>query len=694
MGWPGEVPAEHRASIEARLIASYGCHPVFLPGRLVRRYYTGFSNRTIWPLFHSFPSYAEYSTREWEAYESANRLFRDRVVKIAGARDLIWIHDYHLMLLPRLIRDRVANARIGFFLHVPFPPYDVLRRLPWHRDVVAGLLAADLIGFHTYDDAQSFLRAVRRLFGLDSELGRISVDRRAVQVDVFPMGVDFDYFARAPTRPEVRDEIARIRRRIGPAKLVFSISRLDYTKGIAQQLHAIGAFLESHPEWRRKIAFLFVVVPSREHVARYAMLKRQIDELVGRINSRFGTLEWTPIRYIYRALSSDELVALYAAADIALITPLRDGMNLIAKEYLAVRTDGRGVLILSEMAGAAKELREALIVNPNSEPEVAEALARALRMAEEEQAQRNRAMRLHLEAHDIRDWGRRFLRRFEEVLQASEAIGARLLQPADERALLGAYRRAARRLLLLDYDGTLVPFTDEPGRASPSPTVMETIEALARVPGTEVVLVSGRRKDDLERWFGWLPVTLVGEHGAWVRPRGARGWEEIVPRDDSWKAQIREVVQSFVERVPGSFIEEKDHSLAWHYRRADVGSGMEAAKELIETLTSLTANLDLQVLPGNKVVEIKSSRASKGQFFATHLRTGWDFILAAGDDRTDESLFAVLPNDAFSIRVGLVPTSARFVVESPTDVLRLLEGLHHPATTPAAGVPAAAREPS
>ncbi|TMA00139.1 MAG: hypothetical protein E6J97_04575 [Methanobacteriota archaeon] len=357
-GWPGSIAPGESKQVTARLEKEFDCVPVILPSTLARPYYAGFSNGTLWPLFHSFSTYARYSASEWEAYRTVNAKFADAIVQALRPKDQLWIHDYHLLLLPRLIRDRVPEARVGFFLHIPFPPYDVFRLLPWHREILQGMLGADLIGFHTYDYARAFLGSLLRDLGLDNRIGTIVTGHRAVQVDVFPLGVDVAKFNSTPIGPSAGRSIARLRKGLEPSKLLFSISRLDYTKGIPEGLDAFGRFLERHPEWRRKITYLLAVVPSRERVAEYARLKRAIDERVGRINSRYSTIAWSPIRYVYRQLDFDELIALYRVSDVAIITPLRDGMNLIAKEYVAAKQEPRGVLILSEMAGASKEHRE------------------------------------------------------------------------------------------------------------------------------------------------------------------------------------------------------------------------------------------------------------------------------------------------------------------------------------------------
>jgi len=417
-------------------------------------------------------------------------------------------------------------------------------------------------------------------------------------------------------------------------------------------------------------------VPSRERVAEYARLKRAIDERVGRINSRYSTIAWSPIRYVYRQLDFDELVALYRESDVAIVTPLRDGMNLIAKEYVAAKQEPRGVLILSEMAGASKEMREALIVNPNDVEDVVSAIHRALTMPAEEQAWRIRAMQERLRRYDARTWAMRFLERLDDAVRLSEDLNSKRLSDAHRKEIRQAYRKATRRLLLFDYDGTLVSLSAHRETALPDDRVMGILKGLVSDSTNHVVLVSGRPRRDLEPWFGELPATLIAEHGAWVRDRGDREWRSTLPLEESWKVRVRPVMERFLDQVPGSFLEEKDFSIAWHYRAADVESGTLAAKDLVDILTTLTANFGLQVLPGNKVVEIRRDGVNKGTHFATHLaREPWDFILAAGDDWTDEALFSALPPSAFSIRVGITASSARLNVESVAAILDLLESM-------------------
>jgi len=676
IGWPGRVGRDQRKEVEEKLVSEFGCFPVFLSDSLVEKYYEGYSNRTIWPIFHSFTSHAKYSASEWEAYRKANHLFFLGIEEVYRPGDIIWVHDYQLMLLPRFLRERFPDATIGFFLHIPFPHSDIFRLLPQQKEILENLMAVDLIGFHTHDYAQAFLGSVRRLLGYDNTLGQIMVGDRAVQVEVFPMGIDFAKYATAPSDPSIKSEIDTIEATLRNRTVVFSVSRLDYTKGIPESLEAISEFLLRYPQWHGTLVYVLVVVPSRERVERYASLKRDIDQLVGRINSTYGTVGWQPVRYIYRNLSFGELTGLYASADVALITPLRDGMNLIAKEYVAVKGEGPGVLVLSEFAGAAKELQEAIIVNPNSREDVAEALHKALGMPEDEQRQRNTTMRQRLETHDIRHWVQQFLSRLRFAEESSRTLAVKLLDSTHREELMAAYAGASRRLLLLDYDGTLVPFASEPGGARPDPEILNILQKLCSHIQNTIVIVSGRDRTTLDRWLGRLGLTLVAEHGGWIRPKGREWAPTIGPNEEVWKRDIRPIMQLFVGRIPGSLLEEKDFSLVWHYRKAESESAANAARELLDTLANFTTNLNIQVLPGNKTVEVRHIGINKGIYYSRyHSSIPYDFILAMGDDWTDEDLFAVVPPTAYSIKVTPRITKARLNVKSVQDVRQLLEEL-------------------
>ena len=674
IGWPGieleRIKGEEQ-DIEARLL-SENCHPVFLPEQDVKDFYQGFCNNTIWPLFHYFPEYTVYSQDFWQAYKRVNEAFCRAVVEVAEDNDIIWVHDYHLMLLPELIRDRLPRATIGFFLHIPFPSFEVFRLLPWRSQILNGLSGADLIGFHTYDYVWHFLDSVHSLLGYEAVMGQITTADRIIKADVFPIGIDYKHYASAAKSSQVQTEVSKFREQLGNCRIILSIDRLDYTKGIPKRLEAFSLFLERHPEYREKLILVLVAVPSRTKVEQYAQLKKQVDELVGAINGKYGSIGWTPIWYLYRSLPFHSLIALYNMADIALVTPLRDGMNLTAKEYIATKTSGKGVLILSETAGAARELGEAITINVNNVEEIAQALAESLAMPKKEQIERNRIMQRRLRHYNVGRWAGEFIDRLLHTRTLQDEIKARGLINEARSEFISDFQKSRRRLLLLDYDGTLVPFSGTPEKAKPSGEVIRLLKKLAKDPQNEVVLVSGRDKYTLRKWFGGLKIGLVAEHGVWTRQKGQK-WGMIQALTSDWKEEVHPTLELCVDRTPGSFIEEKEFSLAWHYRKADPRLGDLRARELVNDLLNLTANLNLQVLEGSKVVEVKNAGVNKGQAALQWIsREDWDFILAIGDDLTDEDVFKALPTTAWSIKVRFSASAARFNLGSPGEVRALL----------------------
>lgn len=679
MGWPGiTVGDREKERLRADFLARLQAYPVFLSERDMGTFYLGFCNRTIWPLFHYFPDRATFDEDYWKSYVRVNQTFRDAVLEIIRPEDVVWVHDYHLMLLPKLLREAMPDTLTGFFLHIPFPSFELFRLLArkWSREILEGLLGANLIGFHTHEYTQYFLRCVLRILGHEHDMGRFVINRRIVKVDTFPMGIDFQRFHQTALSPEIQKETEQLEKSLGAFKVVLSIDRLDYTKGVIHRLRGYEAFLQRNPRWHGKVVLALVVVPSRIGVEHYQQMKRQIDELVGKINGTFGNLKWTPILYQYKFLPIEPLMALYRAGDVALVTPLRDGMNLIAKEYVASRTDRTGVLILSEMAGAAKELREAILINPANVEEIAAALKEALEMAREEQIRRNEAMQARLRRHDVVRWADDFIRDLLSPSEEERGWKGKALSPSLKEPLLHGSRKAERRLLFLDYDGTLVQFEDDPQQAKPSEKLVSILQSLADDTRNHVVLISGRDKETLHRWFGMLPIALVAEHGAWTKEPKDAEWRMLAPIVNDWKPKILPLLEFYADRLPGSWVEEKECSLAWHHREADPEEGSACAKELMDELVNFTANIDVHVLHGSKVVEVRQAGVNKGtagMHFLAQKRP--DFVLAIGDDSTDEDLFRVLPEGAYSIKVGLSQSHAKFNLPDSTEVLRLLDEL-------------------
>lgn len=674
IGWPGADVAEGEKEMVTKGLAEKNLCPVFLSPQEIEDYYEGFSNEMLWPLFHYFPSYVTFHPRQFEAYWQVNEKFARVVLETVKPGDVVWVHDYQLMLLPQFLRQVMPDISVGFFLHIPFPSYEIFRLMPWRKILLNGLMGADLIGFHTYDDVRHFTSAVSRLLGLPASGNTISIDDRKVWVDAFPIGIDYEYYHSHAADSSTRRVVRHLRNTLQDGKLMLSIDRLDYSKGILQRLQAYQIFLERHPEQHRKVSLLQLVVPSRGRVPKYKELKDEIDQLVGDINGAFGQLGWSPIQHFYRTFPARLLSALYRLADVALVTPLRDGMNLVCKEYVASKV-GRhpnGVLILSEMAGAARELKEAIIINPTDIWQLADTIQQALSMPEEEQERRIVAMQATISRYDIHNWVRNFM----DTLHRSQfrlPPVPELLPGSDEQAqLLTAYKVADKRILFLDYDGTLTGFQPLPEAASPDATLISLLTELCADKHNRVVIISGRDRDTLQQWLGSLDADLVAEHGAWRRVRGT-GWEKAPNLSAAWKESVRPLMQSFTNRTPGSLIEEKSYSLAWHYRNADDGLGALRAAELEEDAGRLMAGRSLHLLQGNKVVEIKNAAVHKGTAAAELLQDHtYNFVLAIGDDYTDEDTFRAMPDDAYTVKVGAPPSVARYQVRGVAEVRALL----------------------
>ncbi|PSK91015.1 bifunctional alpha,alpha-trehalose-phosphate synthase (UDP-forming)/trehalose-phosphatase [Taibaiella chishuiensis] len=676
IGWPGaSIPDQRIRQIITRDFRAQHLYPVMLSPEEIEHYYDGFSNDTLWPLFHYFPSYANYDPEDWEYYQAVNQKFADAVLDIAEPGDIIWIQDYQLMLVPEMVRRANPGVTVGFFQHIPFPSYEVFRLLPWRDALLKGLMGADLIGFHTFDDVRHFMSAAMRIANTQSNANEIVLDDRSVVVDAFPMGIDYEKYRDNVLNSKTKRNEHKLHQLMGDKKLMIAIDRLDYSKGIPQRLEAFELFLRDNPQFREQVIFLQLVVPSRDTVKQYATLKEEINRLVSEINAKYGSLSWQPIHYFYRSFPIEMLSALYASADIALVTPVRDGMNLVCKEYIASRLDKTGVLILSEMAGASKELYEALQINPTDKQAVAAAIREALLMPEAEQIRRMEALQQTVERFNIHHWVSNFMEKLNEVKHKQEQLSTRIITPQFEQHIKSQYDSATQRLIFLDYDGTLMPFHDDPLKVAPDEDLINLLKDLYEDEHNKVVVISGRKKETLEQWIGYLPIDIIAEHGAWFRKNGG-SWELANDLSKDWKHEFYPLLKQFEMRTPGSFVEEKDYSLAWHYRRVDKAWGEVRAKEMINNLKYAAADLGLQLLEGNKVIEIKSANINKGNAAKEWLKQyPADFIVTIGDDQTDEDTFKAMPEGAFTIKVGAGISSATYYLKNPAEVRSFLRRL-------------------
>ena len=677
VGWPGlaneNIP--NQQSIINDLQKDHMA-PVFLTKGEVHDFYEGFSNSTLWPLYHYFTEFAEYNEELWEAYKQVNEKYCEIIAQVAGPDDVIWVQDYQLLLLPEMLRERLPQATIGFFQHIPFPSYEIFRLLPWRYEILMGMMGADLIGFHTYDDMRHFLSSVKRICGLSHTMGIIRVGAQLTKIDAFPMGIDFDKFANAPTAEATRPHLKELEDNYADQKLILSIDRLDYSKGINKRLQAFEEFLNKYPEWQGKVSLLMIVVPSRTKVEQYQHLKEEIDKRVGAFEGKFSRLDWKPVYYFYRSFSFEELSALYTRADVAMITPLRDGMNLVCKEYVASKSASkRGVLILSEMAGAAKELSEALLINPNDLHGTVHAINQALTMPEEEQEKRMIDLQETVKRYNVHQWVETFLDQLYAIKEKQLELNTSLINDELKARIAKRFEEADSRLLLLDYDGTLQGFFKDPQAARPDDELLMLLTKLSNDPKNTVVVISGRDHETLQEWVGELPLDMIAEHGIWTKGEGEQ-WGTIETLTKDWKAQVRSMLERYVDRTPGSFIEDKAYSLVWHYRNADAEFGELRSRELVSTLSYLLANMNLQVMEGNKVIEIKNRDVNKGKTARTWMARGkYDFVLAIGDDVTDEDTFEAMPSGAYTIKVGAGNTVADYSIRSYKEVRKLLQKL-------------------
>lgn len=674
IGWPGLVVREDEQKTISHRLQKEALVPLFLNDEEIKGFYEGFSNEILWPIFHYISTYSNYDAAYWEQYRKVNEAFRDKILEHAGPEDTIWIHDYQLLLLPMLLREALPDTTIAFFLHIPFPSQELFRLIPWRDELLRGMLGADLLGFQTYDDVRHFISSASRILGASQHAGWLEYEGRPVTVDSFPISIDYQRFEQLATTDVVKQRVLQIKERFHNQKIMLSVDRLDYSKGILQRLSAYECMLRTG-NFTKKTVLYMIVVPSRDNVPQYEALKKQIDQEVGRINAQYSVLDWQPIVYFYQSFPVTELSALYQSSDVCLVTPMRDGMNLVCKEYVASRINSDGVLILSELAGASHELVDAVLVNPTNLRELAGAMEKALTMPKERQTLYMESMRKVVRRFDIHFWANSFLERLMEVKQEQKQRKTRRMNRQLHDTLISAYQDAEKRLLLLDYDGTLVGFKKEIEEAAPDEELYLLLDRLADDPRNDLVLISGRKHIHLERWFGGKNYRMVAEHGVW-RKRPGTEWRLRPGLSNHWQEEVNELLTAFADRTPGALVERKSHSIAWHYRKVQKDLGMIRSGELLESLRDYSATFGLQILEGSKVIEVRNAEVNKGRAALEQLeKADYDFVLAIGDDRTDEDIFQIMPKSAFTIKVGAGNSHAAVYVSSHWQVREILQSL-------------------
>ena len=667
IGWPGTVvPEQLQAEVTERL-EEENLAPVFLSADEEEDFYGRVCNDTLWPLLHYFGDRLRLTPEAWQRYVHVNERFADAVLEHCGPDSRVWVHDFHLMLLPAMLRRRAPNLSIGFFLHTPFPSSEVYRLLPAREEVLRGILGADYVSFQVGDYARHFRSSCLRVLGLDSEPDAMDVGGRRVGIGVDPIGIDTVGFREVLEDPESARLLAQLDEQYAGRKLILGVERLDYTKGIPQKLVAFERLLEQDPTIARTTGMLQVLVPSRLESPEYRQQRDEIELLIARINGRYAQPGVTPVEYLHRHISKPALVALYRRADVMMVTPIRDGMNLVAHEFVLCQTAPglpgrwRGSLLLSEFAGAAQVLPGALLVNPWNVDGVVERLGTALELGQPERRRRLETMARRVEALDTRKWADGFLTRLGRYTTRDR----RLPVPPDvegpvKEKLVRKFRRAETRSILLDYDGTLREIEPHPDLAVPTRDIRSLLRELAGLPGTDVHIVSGRRRRNLEQWFGQLPVHLCAEHGYLARAPGGE-WQTLLELDLSWMRPIERLMQKVADDVPGAHVERKACAIAWHYREAEPEYGSWRAHELLNDLGQHLAGAPAEILQGHRVVEVRARGVDKGVYVRSVFPNGkkpTHFVIGLGDDRTDHDLLDALPKGSVAGHVGgLLPST-------------------------------------
>lgn len=680
--WLGSLPRSTPKEAIALIKKTQGkmsYAPLIIEDQMYDDYYNGFCNDVLWPALHYETEFIKYKTKNWETYKQVNEIFAKEIIKIAKKDDVIWIHDFHLFLVPKLLKEKKPNLKVGFFLHIPFPSSEIYRQLPCREEILESLIKADLIGFHDYSYLRHFCSSVYSITGIQSSMLEIIHGNHRAKLGVYPVSIDTQNFIKKAEAKKTAKNIDRFqfdKRGIG---VILGVDRLDYTKGIIHKLKSFKDLLEQHPEYRGKLQLVQVAVPSRTEVPEYINLRNEVERLVGEINGKYSTINYIPVKYIFKSIDIYELMALYRSADILFVTSKRDGMNLVCLEYIAAqKVDNPGVVVLSEFAGAAAMLSQATLVNPMNIRETANTLASALQMPLHERVRRHSIMLDFLKDYTATDWANAFTKDLNNTkINIVEKIIS--LNKSTNKKKVQIELQKSDSILLLDYDGTLTPICNKPEQAVISKRTKGLLSKLSKKDGVEVVVVSGRPIDFLKQQLKGLDVFIAGEHGGKFFDYKQSKWRTLVSSNkNKWFNQALEIIHSYTKRTPNSFYEKKNFAITWHYRNSPVDFAEFQAKRLVTDLEASLSNFPVSVIFGKKVIEVKALEANKGYFanwFTDRYHHG-EKIIAMGDDRTDEDMFSNLKNKAITIKIGKPDnTYAKYYITEQKDVDDFLKGL-------------------
>lgn len=655
------------------------CKPVLINPQTYDTYYDGVANDLIWPLFHYETNHAIFERYKWQVYRAVNQSMADKILEEAKDGDSIWIHDFHFLLLPKMLKEKNPNLKVGFFLHIPFPGQEVFRQLPVKEEILDSLSYCDLLGFHEHSYLRNFNDCLKSYLGLESTLFTAKKGNHTMHMGVFPISIDTVAFRKKAASIKVHELCESYRAASSSQFKIIGIDRLDYTKGLELKLKGFQQALRKYPELVGKVSLLQVAVPTRQKVPCYMQIKKEIDQLVGAINGEFATPDYTPVHYIYNSISEETLLALYKRADAALVTSKRDGMNLVAMEYvIAQDVQTAGVLILSEFAGAASLLSDALMINPWDADLIADAILKAFEMPAQEKRSRMANLQQTLSRYSATQWAENFLTELDSCKPVKPMTDSFPLSPQIHQwpsSFISSLENKKVRLLL-DYDGTLVSLQSRPDLALLLEDMRHMLDQLRQE--VEIIVVSGRPKEFLDSQFAEHDFILAAEHGAYFKYPG-QAWQSRISSDvNSWYPEVEKVMQSYTARVPFSFVEKKTASLVWHYRQSPEEFADVQGKRLETELKSGLANQAVTVMLGSKIVEAKAMECNKGTFVRWLKQNDKEnhCYICLGDDKTDEDMFQALNSEDLTLKIGTEKTAAKYHLESQKQVLPFLYELH------------------
>ena len=674
--WLGSAPSSlsidkiKEASAQSKKFSEY--IPLYIDEADYDAYYNHVSNDVLWPLFHYESHIPQFTWEQWKLYEKVNLLFAQKISSICQKGDLVWIHDFHLFLVPQFLRNLTKNIRIGFFLHIPFPSSELLRQLPAAQQIIEGMLGADLIGFHEYSYLRHFRNTVRAILGVDSTLLEMNYDNRDIKLSIFPVSIETSHFMNAAKSKRVKQLTSGFQK--STQHLLLGVDRLDYTKGIDLKLKAFRLFLKNYKNrMNKKVSLIQIAVPTRRDVPSYIQLKKEIEQLVGEINGKFGEPNYTPIQYLYTSIDFENLLALYRAADVLLVTSKRDGMNLVTLEYIASQNSKNpGVVILSEFAGVASILPHIFMVNPWDIVNTATTIYETLNLTNSEKIQRQTPMLKYLKGYTSKHWADAFMQSLSSLSNVQKTTCA--ISVINEQVILPPEMKESitqkPRILFLDYDGTLVPIAKQPEEALMSANTKNILKKLTQHNQIKIIILSGRQKKFLFSQFRSFKVDLAWEHGAAFYSHKSKKTTSLLHSNiQSWYPMAFNIMSSYASHVPESHVEKKQYSISWHYRNSPQEFATFQANKLAEELNIGLANLPVTIIHGKKIIEVKAIEANKGSFIKWYLSqkniNTFSYLLAIGDDKTDEDMFQSLPHDnGFSVKVGEPPTLAKYTIRS------------------------------